>query len=119
MPASIPAWVPALFLGLVFLGYPLHPPGKPQQIRVSHLPHIIHPMLIVQGAKDAFGTPAELRLFFDVLPAASEIYTVEQGNHSLEVPKRSGLSQPAVFAAAQDRIVAWISGRLEAATHGA
>ena len=56
--------------GLVFLGYPLHPPGKPQQVRVSHLPHIIHPMLVVQGAKDAFGTPAELRLFFDVLPRA-------------------------------------------------
>ena len=37
--------------GLVFLGYPLHPPGKPQQVRVSHLPHIIHPMLAVQGAK--------------------------------------------------------------------
>jgi len=108
-----------LLRGLVFLGYPLHPPGKPQQVRVSHLPHIIHPMLVVQGAKDAFGTPAELRLFFDVLPAASEIYTVEQGNHSLEVPKRSGLSQAAVFASAQDRIVAWISGRLEAATHGA
>ena len=55
--------------GLVFLGYPLHPPGKPQQVRVSHLPHISHPMLVVQGAKDAFGTAAELRLFFDVLDA--------------------------------------------------
>ncbi len=86
---------------------------------MSHLPHIIHPMLVVQGAKDAFGTPAELRLFFDVLPAASEIYTVEQGNHSFEVPKRSGLSQAAVFAAAQDRIAAWISACLEAARHGA
>ncbi len=104
--------------GLVFVGYPLHPPGKPQQVRVSHLPHIIHPMLLVQGAKDAFGTPAELRLFFDVLPAASEIYTVEQGNHSLEVPKRSGLAQAAVFAAAQDRITAWISECLASATHG-
>jgi hypothetical protein len=105
--------------GLVFLSYPLHPPGKPQQVRVSHLPNIIHPMLAVQGSKDAFGTPAELRLFFDVLPAPSEIYTVEQGNHSLEVPKRSGLSQAAVFAAAQDRIVAWISECLEGARHGA
>ncbi len=103
--------------GLVFLGYPLHPPGKPQQVRVSHLPHIVHPMLVVQGAKDAFGTPAELRLFFDVLQAPCEICTVEQGNHSLEVPKRSGLSQAAVFGAAQDRIVAWISERLGCATH--
>ena len=104
--------------GLVFLGYPLHPPGKPQQVRVSHLPHIIHPMLVVQGAKDAFGTPAELRLFFEVLPAPSEIYTVDQGNHSLEVPKRSGLSQEAVFAAAQDRIAAWITGCVADARRG-
>jgi uncharacterized protein len=101
--------------GLVLLGYPLHPPGKPQQIRVSHLPHIAHPMLVVQGAKDAFGAPAELRLFFGVLQAQTDIYTVEQGNHSLEVPKRSGVAQSAVFAAAQDRIVAWMRERTEGA----
>jgi len=115
--AASTAWWDRL-LGLVFLGYPLHPPGKPQQVRVSHLPHIVHPMLVVQGAKDAFGTPAELRVFFDVLEAPAEIYTVEQGNHSLEVPKRSGLSQADVNAAAQDRIAAWISERLGCATHG-
>jgi predicted alpha/beta-hydrolase family hydrolase len=102
--------------GLVFLGYPLHPPGKPQQVRVSHLPHIVHPMLVVQGAKDAFGSPAELRLFFDVLEAPAEIYVVEHGDHSLAVPKRSGLSQAAVFRAAQDRIAAWVSERLGSAT---
>jgi hypothetical protein len=50
-----------------------------------------------------------------VLQAPCEIYTVEQGNHSLEVPKRSGLSQAAVFGAAQDRIVAWVSERLGSA----
>jgi uncharacterized protein len=108
--AATDAWWDRL-RGLVFLGYPLHPPGKPQQVRVSHLPHIVHPILVVQGAKDAFGTPDELRLFFDVLQAPCEIYTVEQGNHSLEVPKRSGLSQAAVFGAAQDRIVAWVNER--------
>jgi len=115
--AAIDTWWDRL-RGLVFLGYPLHPPGKPQQVRVSHLPQIIHPMLVVQGAKDAFGTPAELRLFFDVLQAPTEIYTVEQGNHSLEVPKRSGLSQAEVLGAAEDRIVAWISDRLASARHG-
>ena len=115
--AAIDAWWDRL-RGLVLIGYPLHPPGKPQQVRVSHLPHIIHPMLVVQGARDAFGTPSELRLFFDVLPAASEIYTVEQGNHSLEVPKRSGLSQAEAFGAAQDRIVAWVTERLGSARRG-
>ena len=47
-------------------------------------------------------------------PPRREIYVVEQGNHSLEVPKRSGMSQAAVFAAAQDRIAAWISERVAA-----
>jgi hypothetical protein len=104
--------------GLVFLGYPLHPPGKPQQVRVSHLPQITQPMLIVQGAKDAFGSPDELRLFFDVLPSRSDFHIVEQGNHSFEVPKRSGIPQAQVFAAAQDRIVEWITGRVSSATRG-
>jgi hypothetical protein len=108
--AAIDTWWERL-RGLIFLGYPLHPPGKPQQVRVSHLPHISHPMLVVQGAKDAFGTPAELRLFFDVLQAPVDIYTVEQGDHSLEVPKRSGIDQAAVFDAAQDWIADWINGR--------
>ena len=102
--------------GLVFLGYPLHPPGKPQQVRVSHLPHITHPMLIVQGSRDAFGSPAELRTFFDVLAAPADLYVVEQGNHSLEVPKRSGIAQAQVFAQAQDRMVSWISERAAPAT---
>jgi hypothetical protein len=112
--AATAAWWDRL-RGLVFLGYPLHPPGKPQQVRVSHLPHIVHPMLVVQGAKDAFGTPAELRVFFDVLEAPTEIHVVEQGDHSLAVPKRSGMSQAAVFGAAQDGVVEWISERLGSA----
>jgi hypothetical protein len=104
---SVSTW-PTRLRGLVLLGYPLHPPGRPQQVRVSHLPAIRHPMLFVQGAKDAFGTPAELRAFVDVLPARCEIYPVEQGGHSFDVPKRSGLLQPVVDAAVQDRIVEWI-----------
>jgi hypothetical protein len=115
--ASPGAWWDRL-CGLVLLGYPLHPPGKPQQVRVSHLPHIVHPILVVQGAKDAFGTPAELRLFFDVLTAPAEIYAIDQGNHSFEVPKRSGRTQADVNGAAQDRIAAWIRARLESATGG-
>ena len=104
---SVSTW-PTRLRGLVLLGYALHPPGRPQQVRVSHLPAITHPMLFVQGTKDAFGTPAELRAFVDVLQARCEIYPVEQGGHSFDVPKRSGLPQPAVDAAVQDRIVEWI-----------
>ena len=47
--------------GLVFLGYPLHPPGRPDRLRADHLPGVRAPMLFVQGSRDAFGTPAELQ----------------------------------------------------------
>ncbi len=104
---SVATW-PTRLRGVVLLGYPLHPPGRPQQVRVSHLPAITLPMLFVQGTKDAFGTPSELRVFADVLPARCEIYPVSQGGHSFDVPKRSGVPQDAVDAAVQDRIVEWI-----------
>jgi predicted alpha/beta-hydrolase family hydrolase len=45
---------------LVLLSYPLHPPGKPEKLRVEHFPQITVPCLFVTGTKDAFGTPAEL-----------------------------------------------------------
>ena len=54
----------------------------------------------------------------DVLAAPSEIYVVDQGNHSLEVPKRSGVPQAQVLAQAQDRIAAWISERAAPASRG-
>ncbi len=47
--------------GLVFLGYPLHPPGRPDKLRSKHLPAIRAPMLFVQGSRDAFGTPRRAR----------------------------------------------------------
>ena len=47
--------------GLIFLGYPLHPPGRPDQRRDAHLPGITEPMLFVQGTRDQFGTADEIR----------------------------------------------------------
>lgn len=94
--------------GLVFLGYPLHPPARPQQVRVDHLPAIVHPMLFVQGTKDAFGTPDEVRLFTDVMPARCSVFPVEQADHSFEVTKRSGIPQADVYARIQDTVVGWI-----------
>lgn len=102
-------WWPRL-RGLVFLGYPLHPPARPQQVRVDHLPAIVHPMLFVQGTKDAFGTPDEVRLFTDVLPARCTLVSVEQADHSFEVTKRSGIPQGDVYARIQDTVARWIGG---------
>jgi predicted alpha/beta-hydrolase family hydrolase len=74
--------------GLVLLGYPLHPPGQPDKLRSKHLPAIRVPMLILQGSRDAFGTPDELRPFLDQLTAPVELCVVEGGDHAYKVPKK-------------------------------
>jgi len=102
-----PAWWGQL-RGLVFLGYPLHPPGRPQQVRVSHLARVTHPMLFIQGERDAFGTPQELRAFVDVLSAPCTLHAVPHGGHSLDVPKRLGVPQADIYAGVQDTITGWI-----------
>jgi predicted alpha/beta-hydrolase family hydrolase len=72
--------------GLVCLGYPLHPPGRPDQLRISHLPQIKIPVLIVQGSRDAFGTPDEIRKH--VTGIRLELEVVEGGDHSFKQPKK-------------------------------
>ncbi len=93
--------------GVVLLGYPLHPPGKPRQLRIKHLPAIAAPLLFVQGARDAFGTEDELRPVLAALPSA-ELYLVKDGDHSFKVPKRAGVAQAQIYAAIQDKIDAWL-----------
>lgn len=73
--------------GLVFLGYPLHPPGKPEQRRDRHLPDVRLPMLFVQGSRDAFGTADEIRALLPSLPLAA-LFVVDGGDHSFKVPAR-------------------------------
>ncbi|HYM02693.1 MAG TPA: alpha/beta family hydrolase [Stellaceae bacterium] len=97
---------------LVLLGYPLHPPGKPDQLRVKHLPRIAAPTLIVQGSRDAFGTPDELRPILAGLKAPTRLFVVEGGDHSFKIPKRAGVPQATVEAQIQDEIARWLRERL-------
>jgi predicted alpha/beta-hydrolase family hydrolase len=94
--------------GLVFLGYPLHPPGRPDKLRSKHLPGIRAPMLFVQGSRDAFGTPDELRPIMGELKAAADLCVVEDGDHSFKVPKRSVMSQDQVYDFVLDEVVRWL-----------
>jgi len=96
--------------GLVFIGYPLHPPGRPQQLRVSHWPAVRVPALFVQGSRDTFGTPDELRGHLPEWGAETDLLVVDDGDHSLKVRKgpRPGRSQEAVYASVQDAIASWI-----------
>jgi predicted alpha/beta-hydrolase family hydrolase len=97
-------------LGLVFLGYPLHPPGKPDQLRSKHLPAVKAPMLFVQGSRDAFGTPDELRPILKKLDAT--IYEITGGDHSFKVPKSGGVAQADVYSAIQNEIVQFLTKQL-------
>jgi uncharacterized protein len=75
--------------GLIFFGYPLHPPGKPQQRRDKHLPGIKPPMLFLHGERDPFGSPAEMTELTGQLPA-STLHLVPGGDHSLVTRKKPG-----------------------------
>ena len=96
--------------GLVFLGYPLHPPGRPDKLRDAHLPSITAPMLFVQGSRDTFGTPDELR---PVLAgcAAAELFVVDGGDHSFKVKGKQVPTQAEIHSTMQDAIVAWCGRR--------
>ena len=94
--------------GLVFLSFPLHPPGKPGTDRAAHLRSIHVPMHFIQGTRDTF---ARWDLFEDVLatlPTAS-LFTIPDGDHGLQVPKRAGRTPEEVEAAIVDDIVRWTS----------
>jgi predicted alpha/beta-hydrolase family hydrolase len=95
--------------GLVMLGYPLHPPGKPQQRRDKHLPAIGRPMLFVQGTRDAFGTPAELTPIIGSLEPASALHVVQNGDHSFKLSRKDPAAQAAAFADIQRAIIAFIA----------
>jgi predicted alpha/beta-hydrolase family hydrolase len=94
--------------GLVLLGYPLHPPGKPDERRDKHLPAIARPMLFVQGTRDAFGTPAELAPIVDALQPPPALHVVAQGDHSFKLARKDPAAQAALYAELQRVIAAWI-----------
>ena len=84
--------------GLLLLGYPLHPPGKPNQLRAAHLPRVRAPMLFVQGSRDPFGGPEELAPFIHGLAPGTRLFAVEGGDHSLATPRSSGVTLAATMA---------------------
>jgi predicted alpha/beta-hydrolase family hydrolase len=89
--------------GVVLLGYPLHPPGKPEKLRTAHLGSIRVPMLFVQGTRDAFGSPDELAPFVTPLAAhGTRIFPVDGGDHSLSVPKARGDAAQTLAAVADE-----------------
>jgi predicted alpha/beta-hydrolase family hydrolase len=93
--------------GVVLLGYPLHPPGKPDQLRASHLSRIQVPMLVVQGERDPFGAREELEPILAGVTAPVTLHVVEKGDHSL-VPSRRADVIARTYSEIQDVIADWI-----------
>jgi len=92
--------------GLILLGYPLHPPGRPDQRRDAHLPDVKLPMLFVQGSRDTFGTPDELAPILERLSPRPLLHVVEGGDHSFKVPK-SVKPQQQVHEEVMDEVGRW------------
>jgi uncharacterized protein len=93
--------------GLLFLGYPLHPPGRPDKLRDEHLKDIRVPMLFAQGSRDSFGTKDEIGAVIKKLRLPATLYAIEGGDHSFKVPKKLGIPQQEVYEKVMDEIARW------------
>ena len=93
--------------GLLFLGFPLHPAGKPSTERATHLGDILIPMLFVQGTQDKLAEPALIGPVVAALGSAS-LHRVEAADHSFHVPARSGRTDREVMAEVLDTVSAWV-----------
>lgn len=76
---------------LVCLGYPFHPPGRPERVRTAHLSALRTPTLIVQGSRDPFGSPEDVAGYD--LSAAVEVTWIPEGDHSWKPPARTGRTE--------------------------
>lgn len=99
--------------GLVFLGYPLHPPGRPDKIRDAHLYGIEIPMLFVEGTRDPFCPLPTLNGVMAKLPK-SQLLVVEDGDHSLKVRAASGRSTRDAWTEAAAGIGRWLEEPFQA-----
>jgi uncharacterized protein len=97
-------------LGLVLLGYPLHPPGKATQLRVEHFPRLHMPALFVSGTRDPFGTPDEFRRETKKIRGSVSFHWIETGDHGFKPLKSSGLTVNGVLADAASAAVAFVTG---------
>jgi uncharacterized protein len=92
--------------GLLCLGYPFHPPGRPQQLRTAHLERLATPALICQGTRDPFGTREEVAGY--ALSDRIEILWLEDGDHDLKPRKKvSGLTAADHLRTLAERVAAW------------
>ena len=94
--------------GLVFLGFPLHPPGQPGIGRAEHLDRVTVPMLFLQGTRDTFAQLPLLEPVIARLDPRATLHLIDGGDHSFKVPKRSGRTPEDVLNDLADTIAEWV-----------
>ncbi|MCB1495136.1 MAG: dienelactone hydrolase family protein [Bauldia sp.] len=98
--------------GLVFFGFPLHPPGKPSDDRAAHLAGVAVPMLFLQGTRDTFAGLDLLEPLCRRLGGRATLHLFEDGDHSFHVRKASGRTDADVLGEMIATVAAWIDGLL-------
>jgi predicted alpha/beta-hydrolase family hydrolase len=97
--------------GLIFLGFPLHPAGKPGDERAKHLDDVRIPMLFLSGTRDALAELDLLRPVVERLGARATLTLFEGADHSFHVPAKSGRTDAEVRAELLDALAAWVGAR--------
>jgi len=95
--------------GLAFLGFPLHPAGKPSDTRAKHLGEVHVPMLFIQGTRDKLAEPHLLEPVVQRLGPSASLHRVAEADHSFHVPARSGRNDREVMDEVLDVLAAWIA----------
>jgi len=98
--------------GLAFLGFPLHPPGRPGTRRADHLVRVELPMLFLQGTRDQFAQTDLITGACHRLGGRATLHLVEGADHSFGVPKSSGRTAAEVLAELADTLVEWVRSRV-------
>ncbi|MBK1621462.1 alpha/beta hydrolase [Lamprobacter modestohalophilus] len=93
--------------GLVCLGYPFHPPGKPDRLRTEHLRGLCTPTLICQGTRDPFGTPDEVAGY--ALAPAIRLGWIEDGDHSFKPRRQSGRTREQNLDQATEAVIGFVA----------
>jgi uncharacterized protein len=112
--SQIAAKTPFAIAGVIMLGYPLHPAGRPQMTGSQHLSNITAPMLFVQGTRDAFGTPDEIISITKGAKGTVDLIKMENGDHSFRLAMRSTTPTDAVHRILMNEISGWLHRKYNA-----
>lgn len=106
--ASLLAAQEAGVAGLILCGYPFHPPGKPERLRLDHWPRLRCPVLVVQGSRDPFGTREEVAGY--ALPETARVHWLDGGDHDWKPRRASGRTQDELIEEGAEAVAALMAG---------